>query len=78
MHVRAPHELDGVANGSVCREGNVAKDTLRRSDNDSVRDTAGTTGTRVAGTVTAAGRAGVGGRGRSVRRHWHAKLSNAF
>ena len=51
--VRAGHpdELDGVTDGRVHREGNVAENTLGRRDDDGVRGTrAGRTrGTRVAG-----------------------------
>lgn len=36
MIVGTPHELDGVTDGSVHRERNVAEDALGRSDNDSM------------------------------------------
>lgn len=37
MVVGAPHELDGVADGCVHDEGNVAKHALSRSNGDSDR-----------------------------------------
>ena len=36
VHVRVPDELDGVTNGSVSCEGNVAENTLGRCDDDGV------------------------------------------
>ena len=36
VHVGVPHELDGITDRRVCREGHVAKDTLGRGDNDRV------------------------------------------
>lgn len=36
VHVRVPHEFDRVADGCVGSEGNIAEDTLGRSDNDGV------------------------------------------
>jgi len=55
--VGTPHELDGVTDGSVHRERNVAEDALGRSDNDSVSCTrALVSGPRVGGSWGVSGR----------------------
>lgn len=45
MRTRSPNELDGIANRGVGSERHVAKDTLGRSNDDSVSDTVGTSAT---------------------------------
>lgn len=63
--VGTPHEHDGIANGCVEGEGHVAKNTLRRSNDDSV-------GCAIP-RVKVTGRSGCGGhihgRRRSIRVH---------